>query len=410
MPKSKQVTINVQKPAKAKRRTNKKKANSERSLLGQALRSLGGAGGTALGGYFGMPLAGGTLGTGLGAAVSKWLGAGAYTVSSNSILTEAPVIPAMHSSGQSIIVRHKEFVASIQGSVDFTVQQEIVLNPGLRASFPWLSRLAGCFQQYRIRGLVFHYVPTSGMAVSSTNSALGSVMLQTTYRSTEGAPANKQELLNEYWSTETVPSETVAHPIECDPKENPFQIHYVRQHGLAVTDEPLLFDMARTFVCTQGMQATNTVGDLWVTYEVELYKPVVSSQVVGASASFGATLAATSAAPFSGLVYSTNGLEFPNPSNTQIIFPRVTGVYYIVIYRGIVASGFSAYTYPSYTGANCDIIIDSQTNFTGTFLNRPTDVIRVSVNDVSTVATLTTSAVTCTPSTHQCIVNIFRIE
>ncbi len=409
MPKSKQPIVNVRKQSKAVRRA-KKKEKKEHTLLGQALRALGGAGGTALGTYFGAPTAGASLGTGLGAAVSRWLGAGAYTVNSNSVLTEAPSVPAMHSEGQSITVRHKEFIATIVGSSGFTVQREIVLNPGLRASFPWLSRLAGCYQQYRIRGLVFHYIPTSGNAVSSTNAALGSVMLQTTYRSTESAPSNKQELLNEYWSTETVPCDTVAHPIECDPKENPFQIHYVRQHGLTSTDEPLLYDMARTFVCTQGMQSTNAVGDLWMTYEVELYKPIVTSQVTGASYSAGIAQSATPAAPLTGFVFSQNGLEFPTPSNNVITFPRVTGVYVVLLYRGFTSGSFSAYGYPTYTATNCDMIIDTETNFVGTFLNGPADVLRVSVNDVSVTASVAITGLTATPATHFCVVNIFRTE
>ncbi len=409
MPKSKQPIVNVRKQSKAVKRA-KKKEKKEHTLLGQALRALGGAGGTALGTYFGAPTAGASLGTGLGAAVSRWLGAGAYTVSSNSVLTEAPVVPSMHSEGQSITVRHKEFIATIVGSTGFTVQQEIVLNPGLRASFPWLSRLAGCYQQYRIRGLVFHYIPTSGNAVSSTNAALGSVMLQTTYRSTESAPSNKQELLNEYWSTETVPSDTVAHPIECDPKENPFQIHYVRQHGLSSTDEPLLYDMARTFVCTQGMQSTNAVGDLWVTYEIELYKPVVASQVTGASWSYGGTTTATPSAPLAGFTFTRNGLEFPTPTSNVISFPRGTGYYLVQIYRGFSSGSFSAYGYPTYTATNCDLFIDTQTNFVGTFLNGPADVLRVSINDVSVTASVAISGLTTTPATHTCTVNILRLE
>jgi hypothetical protein len=71
----------------------------------------------------------------------------------------------------------------------------------------------------------------------------------------------------------------MAHPIECDPKENPFAVHYVRKVAVPGS-ELLLYDMGKTFIATQGMQGTNTVGDLWVTYEVELKKPMVSSTAV----------------------------------------------------------------------------------------------------------------------------------
>jgi len=177
-----------------------------------------------------------------------------------------------------VTVRHREYIGPISGSTAFNVAYALPINPGLSGTFPWLSGIAVNFQEYNIKGMVYHYVPTSGSAVSSTNSALGSVMIQTSYRSTDAAPASKIQMLNEYWANEVVPSDTMCHPIECDPKENPFAIHYVRA-GSIPSGEPLLYDLGVTFVCTQGMQATNQVGDLWVTYEVELKKPMVSSNV-----------------------------------------------------------------------------------------------------------------------------------
>jgi hypothetical protein len=154
------------------------------------------------------------------------------------------------------------------------------LNPGVTQTFPWLSQIARNFQTYSFKGIVFHYVPTSGNAVSSTNNALGSVMFQTSYRANDALPASKVEMLNEYWSCEVVPSDTVAHPIECAPKENPFQVQYVRTGNVPVGDNLLLYDLGATHVAVSGMQANDiVVGDIWVSYEVELSKPIISSNV-----------------------------------------------------------------------------------------------------------------------------------
>jgi hypothetical protein len=77
-----------------------------------------------------------------------------------------------------------------------------------------------------------------------------------------------------------MPSETFVHPIECDPKENPFKIQYVRTGSLSASDNPLLYDLGTTWIATSGMQTDGQVlGDLWVTYEMELRKPVISSNV-----------------------------------------------------------------------------------------------------------------------------------
>nr|WRQ65340.1 structural protein [Tolivirales sp.] len=279
MAKNKQTRVVVQ--------PRKKSAKQKKELtrLGAALRSLGGLGGGAVGSLIGMPTAGAATGSSLGAALSRWLGSGDYEVSQNSLVSSLKAsgsIPAMHKDGQTVTIRHREFLCEVRGTTTFQVQQVLPINPGMDKTFPWLANIAQQFQQYRIRGMVFHYIPTSGNAVSSTNNALGSVMLQTSYRASDIAPATKVELLNEYWSTEVVPSETVAHPIECNPSENPFNVQYVRGTDTIPTgDSVLMYDLGRTYLATSGQQTSGVIlGDLWVTYEIELKKPVLYNNVL----------------------------------------------------------------------------------------------------------------------------------
>jgi hypothetical protein len=278
-------------PVKARKKKEKAK---QITLLGQALRNLGGIGGGALGSFIGQAEAGGGVGRSFGAAISRWLGSGDYKVASNTLITPSGSIPVMHREGQSVIVRHKEFIGNVVSSTGYSVQYSLPLNPGLTSTFPWLSRVADSFQEYRIRGMVFHYVPSSGDAVASTNPALGTVMFQTSYRSTDSAPTSKLEILNEYWSSENVPSQPFCHPIECDPKENPFNVQYVRTGTVPSGDSQLMYDLGTTHVATQGMQTSgNPVGDLWVTYEIELKKPIVHSNVTSHTGYFQCTSTGT---------------------------------------------------------------------------------------------------------------------
>jgi hypothetical protein len=223
------------------------------------------------------------------------MGFGDYTVGSNSIvrngMKSSSSIPMMHNDSQSIIVRHKEFLGEVRSSTNFEVQRSFEINPGNSSTFPWLSGVAVRFQEYKIRGLVFHYIPSSGSAVSSTNAALGTVMMQTSYRSTDVPPASKVELLNEYCSNEAVPSESFCHPIECDPKENPFNVQYVRSGVVPQGDSRLLYDLGITHLCVSGQQTVgNVIGDLWCTYEVELKKPLVASNVTSTIQNFFGTV------------------------------------------------------------------------------------------------------------------------
>lgn len=315
------VTKRNKKKAKVmarQRQPSRKTQATEISFLGKALRGLGGLSGGALGGMLGQSSAGSALGTGLGAAISRWLGAGDYVVKQNSVvnssLRASNSIPMMHNAGQTITVRHKEFIATINGSSAFQVQRFFILQPGDTNTFPWMSGVADKFQQYRIKGMVFHYVPTSGYAVSGTNPAIGSVMIQTSYRANDNPPASKVEMLNEYWACESSPAESFCHPIECSPQENPFSIHYTRTMPVASNDSPLLYDLGVTYVATQGMQATgNPVGDLWVTYEIELSKPVIASSVVDStpSAMLSATTGIAPTTPLGTLTLQATGQTLP---------------------------------------------------------------------------------------------------
>lgn len=258
--------------------------------LGGALRTLGGLGGRLLGGFAGQGDIGSQVGTNLGASISKWLGSGDYAVASNSLVRESAsgYIPMMHKDAQTITVRHREFLTEVTGKIAFTVLRTFPINPGLALTFPWLAAIASQFSEYTVKGMVYHYVPTSGNAVSTTNAALGSVMLQTSYRATEAVPVSKVELLNEYWANESKPSDTFCHPIECDPKENPFNVQYVRTGDLATTENQLMYDLGSTRLAVSGQQADDIVlGDLWVTYEIELRKPKMTALTGEAEYSYG---------------------------------------------------------------------------------------------------------------------------
>nr|WRQ65659.1 structural protein [Tolivirales sp.] len=345
--KSKRVTVNVV-TGKAKPTKKRSKKTNEITAVGHALRYLGGLGGGAAGSYFGNEGLGQMAGTGLGALISKWLGQGSYRVSQNSLVQSARgsgTIPMMHSVAQSVVVRHREYLTPIKGSVAFSAARFFPLQPGDATTFPWLSGLAIKYQQYKIRGMVFHYVPTSGFAVSGTNPALGSVMIQTTYRAGDTPPTSKVEMLNEYWASEASPADPFCHPIECSPKENPFNVHYVRNAPIPDQNSLPLYDIGKTFVATQGMQADNQiVGDLWVTYEIEFSKPQIASNLVLNAESGSVYVLAPLPASVFGTVDTVATGALPFTINTRTItFPTGQLGRFLVVVRVAPAANFSAF-------------------------------------------------------------------
>lgn len=319
-----------------------KRRVAQPSEIGKLIRLMGSTLGSAGGAMVGAPSAGGVVGSSLAGALSKWLGAGDYTVGSNTVvqrnLSASRSIPSMHNDSQSIIVRHKEYLGEVKSSISYAVQQTYPLNPGIQQTFPWLSGIASRFQEYTIRGAVFHYIPSSGSAVSSTNAALGTVMLQTSYRATDVPPTSKVEMLNEYCSNEVVPSDTMAHPIECDPKENPFNVQYVRTSAIPAGESTLLYDLGQTHLAVSGCQTDgNTIGDLWVTYEVELRKPLVASNVTTSVYSgFGQAISPSLPSNVFGTTIATCTGSLPATLLGQtIVFPKgYVGKYLVTAYVG----------------------------------------------------------------------------
>jgi hypothetical protein len=307
----------------------------------------------------------------------------------------------MHSTGQTIVVRHKEFIATINGSVNFTVQRFFLLQPGDFNTFPWMSGLSNKFQQYRIKGMVFHYIPTSGHAISGTNPALGSVMLQTSYRANDTAPATKAEMMNEYWASESSPADTFCHPIECSPKENPFSIHYVRTKPVPTADSPLLYDMGVTYVATQGMQADNNpVGDLWVTYEIELSKPQVASSVLGDvfSGQLQQLTGVAPGTPLGTLSVAATGQPIPFSAITRTItFPQGLVGTFIVNISVIATTVFTAFDMsgaPTYTNCSAAAIEANGNTYTRSVVTAAATVNRgyyafgVTLTDPSAIASV----------------------
>lgn len=350
---------------KTKKTKSVKQRQQELTRLGGALRTLGGLGGRALGTMVGFGNEGAGVGTGIGAAISRWLGSGDYTVTSNSIIQRAEAsgsVPSMHKDGQSVTIRHKEYLGEVRGKQSFTVRNAFPINPGVAATFPWLSRVAANFQEYRVKGLVYHYVPTSGNAISSTNAALGSVLIQTSYRSNDSAPTSKIEMMNEYWSSEARPSDAFCHPVECNPKENPFNVQYVRTLSVPANDSVLLYDLGVTYVAVTGQQADDTVlGDLWVTYEIELKKPILDSNVTdrypGASMQIlDASGSITASTLFNGTKENLGSLAITTSGNT-ITFPTGAVGDWSITINTEANTTFSACNFstaPSYT--NCTLL------------------------------------------------------
>ena len=130
--------------------------------------------------------------------------------------------------------------------------------------------------------MLVEFKTTCGDAISSTNSALGEVVISTNYNSVSPftTSSTKSQLLNEEYATSTKPSMSAIHAIECAPTQSPLTRLYTRgtSTNAAATGADLrLYDLGSLAVGTFGQQAASaTLGELWITYEVILFKPRIN--------------------------------------------------------------------------------------------------------------------------------------
>lgn len=229
-----------------------------------------------VGSIFGGPAVGNLAST-VGNAFSKVLGLGAYSVKDNVLVEEMVTgkqVPVMHSSDESVIIRHREYICDVSSSTSFT-NRVFEVNPGLSVTFPWLSTIAQNFEQYKWRGLIFEYKSTSANALNSTNTALGSVAIASEYNTNAQPFFSKSQVLNNMWTCNAKPSENFMHPIECAPQFGVTNLLYVRTMPSPSGQDKRLYDMVNVQLVTEGSQAVATVGELWATYEIELFKPQI---------------------------------------------------------------------------------------------------------------------------------------
>jgi hypothetical protein len=230
------------------------------------------------------------------------LGWGDYEINRNSLMPGSQV-PTMHGSKDSVRIKHREYISDVSTSVLFQTQT-FPINPGLGQSFPWLCNVADSFQEYDICGMVYEFVPTSSEVISGTNAAMGSVSMACQYRADLGPFTSKLAMLNSEFSVDGKPSEPLMFPIECDPKEKPLDVQYIRTGQLGTGLDVKFFDLGVVTLATVGSQAAYTCGELWVTYDIILYKPTgavasTADQLVFAATTVGAP---TTANPFANMV------------------------------------------------------------------------------------------------------------
>lgn len=192
-------------------------------------------------------------------------------------------VPSIRNSKNGVVISHVEYLGDINPSADFSVTA-FPINPGLPQTFPWLSQISEAFEQYEFQGLCFHFKSMSSSSVlsSGANTSLGTVILATEYNSVLPAFTSKAQMENHEFSESVKPSQSITHMIETKRSQSTLTRLYVRNQPPENDADIRLYDLGKFQIATQGMQNTisatvnNSIGELWVTYQIKFFKPKIS--------------------------------------------------------------------------------------------------------------------------------------
>lgn len=368
-----------------KNKSNKvKNKNTPKPKKQTPFKDVGGILGHTMGGMFGQPSLGKNVGKWLGTGIGSIFGSGDYTLTNESkynVLTNSNQIPKFDSTRQTNIVCHREYLGDITGLSAFS-NRAFPINPGMSQTFPWLSTIAQNYQEYKIHGMIFEFRPliTDFIAAGSP----GVVVMATNYNANDTPYLSRQQIENTEFATSVKPTIGLLHGIECAPQVTANPIKYVRT-GAVGTEDLRLYDQGTFQFVSQGNPAID-LGELWVSYCIEFFKPTIPEDIGGAVDSFHvARNGTTAAAPLGTVQFITAGTLVPTVGNSSISFTAQPAQQYLMtiayngtastwIAPGVSVSGGNLKTYWNLDTLNSSI---SPANGTLTTTNATTTIIFV---------------------------------
>jgi hypothetical protein len=297
---------------------------------------------------------------------SRFFGSGDYTVSNtiddingNSLLGKSVTQPKFYSDRGEFLIEHTEYCGDVVTSSTPGAYQSAsyAVNPQNEALFPWLANYASNFEYFKFEGLVFKFQSTSGEAVASTNTAIGTIMALHNPDITDPQPQDKLSFLQYGNAVACRTSENWLLGAECEPDMAVASKFYV--DNAATGNDVRLTTQGQLIVATQGAQAASvTVGELYVTYRIRFYiakKGPPNQRGWLVIRNSPATTLPFSAAAATLLRSSGNLAVTQQPTANGITFPGVPGASYRITIQTSNVSGVNATAMGAATLTNCSV-------------------------------------------------------
>lgn len=209
-------------------------------------------------------------------------------------ITRRTTKPSIKNRGQNVIVTHREYLQDIVRSSTTYSIDGVAINPGISASFPWLSQIAGRFESYTFNRLDFIYEPM----VPTTQP--GTVMMAIDFDAADNPPNSKQTQMSYQGAVRAAPWQPFKISAMHHNRVKMVTERYVRTGQVPANSDIKTYDVGDLYLGTVGTGGTTvTLGELYVEYTVTLRTPQIAT---------APNLAVNRQTAQSGTITITNGL------------------------------------------------------------------------------------------------------
>lgn len=316
------------------------------------------------------------VGNGVQMAAKSFFGLGDYSLKSNSLInggggTMPENVTIIPKGNNQTRIMFREYLgdiitSSVAGAFSAST---FSLNPGIMQSFPWLASVAQNYDQWIPNGIVFEFRSTC-TDYSATNTQ-GAVMMATEYDPIDNAFGSKQEMMNCAYSNEGKITDRVVHGVECDPRQTPKQIYYVRQGNIPSGADIREYDLGKFVIATQGCPvASANLGSLYVYYDITFQKEqLYNGRLLKGSLNAYGTVAGANwsdanpignATPsVAGIVWTQGNYTPAQSANTLGFGNYLSGAVFNILFEWS-GTAAAAYVDPTITGTGCTVDVNFQ--------------------------------------------------
>lgn len=162
---------------------------------------------------------------------------------------------------------HREPLDTVFGSVGFAINT-YELNPGIPATFPWLSAQAIGYESYKINSLSVEYSFTTNEFIGK-----GRIVIAPDYDAADDPPTTALEA--EQMTDRAFGAVAKNHVCRLRPRGMGIlgPKRYIRSGVLPPNEDIKTYDVAQLHVVTSGQTDASEIGQLWLNYDITLCEP-----------------------------------------------------------------------------------------------------------------------------------------